>query len=294
MGTIAASELVINKNGAVYHLNLKPGELASKIICVGDPDRVAQVSQHFDTLEFTRQKREFVTATGSYKGQRLSVISTGIGTDNMDIVMTEIDALFNVDFKTRQITPALTSVQFLRLGTCGGLQAGIPVGTLINSRYAIGGDGLLPYYEIDSPAAFSTAFQAFSQEIDKFPIPFYTASGDAGLAEWLAVHYPTIVSGITFTAAGFFGPQGRGIGRLPIRFPHLPEQLADFSFEGFPVANMEMETAALLGMGTALGHRAGSLCVILANRRSQTFSEDPASLVASLIQTGLDIFHAWE
>lgn len=289
-----ASELVINRDGSVYHLHLKPGELAEKIICVGDPDRVEKVCLHFETVEMLRRKREFVSATGTYRGQRLSVVSSGIGTDNMDIVLNEIDALFNIDFETRQVRPQLQPLQFMRLGTCGGLQPDIPVGTVINSRYAIGSDGLLHFYRTAGPTDLDQAFLAYENTLGGLPFPMYTAAGEEALATWLAADYPQIVSGITFTASGFYGPQGRSIGRLPVRMPDLPERMAGFRYQGFPLLNMEMETAALLGLCSLLGHRAGSLCVVLANRQQQTFSKDPAALVEQLIQTGLEIVSNWD
>mgnify|MGYP001206650764 CR=1 FL=1 len=291
---IAASELVINRDGSVYHLNIKPGELAEKIICVGDPDRVEKVCLHFDTVEMMRRKREFVSATGTYAGQRLSVISSGIGTDNMDIVLNEIDALFNIDFDTRQLRPRLTPLQFLRLGTCGGMQAGIPLGTIINSRHAIGSDGLLHFYRGAGESGLDRAFSAYEKQMGGLPFSLYTAEGDADLAQWLSTAYPEIRSGITFTASGFYGPQGRSIGRLSVAMPDLPERLAGFSYGGFSLLNMEMETSALLGLCRLLGHRAGSLCTVLANRREQTFSDDPAALVEKLILTGLDVMARWE
>jgi uridine phosphorylase len=291
-----SADLVLDADGSIYHLALKPGELAEKILFVGDPGRVERVAAHFDQVELKRQKREFFTITGSYQGQRLSVLSTGIGTDNIDIVWNEVDALFNLDFATRQVKPALTRLQVLRLGTSGGMQPDLPVGSLVHTRYAIGGDGLRHFYPSPlSPAEVQlrAALKAYFPPQTQFPIPLYAAPADPGLDQLIREQFPNIRPGITFTAAGFYGPQGRPLGRIPVFDEQLPRHLADFEYQQTRVLNMEMESAAIFALGELLGHACGTLCVILANRQRGEFSEDPRPLVDELIQTGLEVMLRW-
>ena len=288
------TELILNSDGSVYHLKLKPGELAKKIIFVGDPDRVEKVAKHFDRIEFKRQKREFVTITGYLKGERLSVISTGIGPDNIDIVWNEIDALFNIDFESRIPFANPESIKVLRLGTCGGMQEEIPVGSMVLSNYAIGGDSLMQYYDVDPMSVdLAQTLRIFQYRNELFYLPLYVASGDDELWEEVAKADPDILGGITFTAAGFYGPQGRSLGRIPVRIPELPDIISQFEYDNHQVLNMEMETAAILALGNALGHQAASLCVILANRITGDFHDDPFAAEAALIEKGLFLLRCW-
>lgn len=290
------SELILNPDTSIYHLNLKVGELADRIIFVGDPDRVEQVSRHFDKIEFKVRKREFYTITGYLHDQRISVMSTGIGTDNIDIVWNEIDALFNFDFNTRQIKTQLTQLHVLRLGTCGGLRPENPVGTIVNSSYAIGADGLMHFYNTSTfhDPEFHKAFQNFKNNSLPNTPPLYTSSGSKSFSQLLTNDFPHIKSGITFTAAGFYGPQGRNLGRLGLRSPNLTTQLQEFGYQGLAVLNMEMETAGILSLGKGLGHEAASLSVILANRSRGEFHPAPKQAVENLIEQGLDMLLKWE
>lgn len=293
------SELILNADGSLYHLHLRPEDLAEKVIFVGDQARVDKVARHLDRIELTRQHREFRTITGELAGQRISILSTGIGPDNIDIVWNELDALLNFDLETRQIKPELNKLKVLRLGTCGGLQGGVEVGSIVHSRYAIGGDALMSYYapKVKAPAATQalrlTLGQWRNQHFPDQAQPWYVAQCDEDLDEHITEHFSKTLAGITFTAAGFYGPQGRALGRLPMGFVDLPERLSSFEFDGLKLLNFEMETAAILALGHALGHQAGSLSVILANRAQQSFHPDPAAAVEELIQTGLEVILGW-
>lgn len=293
------TELILNSDGSVYHLALHPGELAKKIFFVGDQDRVEKVGQYFDEIEFIRRKREFCTLTGTYLGDRLSVISTGIGTDNIDIVWNEIDALFNISFADRTPIRRPHQLKVLRLGTCGGMQPDIPVGSLVLSAYAVGADGLMHFYQLPAPrglaARFAHQWRAFMSR-SGLDLKMYPVQGSMHLSKLAQDIFPDIHLGITFTANGFYGPQGRSLGRLSPTWPDLPDQIANFSFSerGMRILNMEMETAGILGLGGALGHETGSLSVILANRRTGKFSDDPAEAVDKLIRTGLQMMRNWQ
>lgn len=288
------TELILNPDGSIYHLNLLPGDLATKIILVGDPDRVEKVGAFLEEVEIRKHKREFYTLTGRYKGQRVSVMSTGIGTDNIDIVWHEIDALFNIDFETRKPKDQAVSIQVLRLGTCGGMQAEVPVGTLVASAWAVGGDGLMNYY--DYPV-YDTALQ---NALDRFwnenngPLPLYHSPADPALLTLLNDEFPEIMQGGTFTAGGFYGPQGRSLGRLQVKLPSLPDMIGAFQHNGSRFLNMEMEAAAIMSLGKALGHRCGTIAVILANRLRGQFAADPKAAEKKLIQTGLAVLRNWE
>lgn len=286
-----SSELILTAAQSIYHLDLKPGDLAEKIILVGDPARVAMISQYFHRIEVSRQKREFVTATGFYEGERISVISTGIGTDNVDIVLNEVDALFNLDFLTGKVKEQLTQLKFLRLGTCGGMQADVPVGTLVSSRYAIGGDSLIHFYQSPPNAEVEAFEQAFKTFMPDHPPGSY---GSISAPDFES-HLPEgVYSGITFTANGFYGPQGRSLGRIPLRYPGLPERFAAFEYGGYRLLNMEMETSAIFGLSSLLGHQAAAISVILANRRTGEFANNPPQLVEHLVNTGLRIMRDWK
>jgi uridine phosphorylase len=281
------SELIINPDGSIYHLNLKPEQLAKNIITVGDPDRVTEVSKYFDSIEYKIQKREFVTHTGELNGTRITVISTGIGTDNIDIVMNELDALANIDFATRTEKEVLTSLNVIRIGTSGSMQKDIPVDTLLVSEYGIGIDGLLHFYDYKNNADEHMTFLHFMEKMGSeinFPIRPYIASASSDLLKELA---PDFLKGITLTCPGFYAPQGR-ILRGDISVPNLIERLATFNYNHLRCTNFEMETAGIYGLSNVFGHQAISFNAILANRITNEFSADPKVIVAKLIETVLD------
>jgi uridine phosphorylase len=278
---IAASELILNPDGSVYHINLKPGEVAQDIIFVGDQNRVEKISKHFDTIEFSTQKREFKTQTGIYKGKRITVISTGIGPDNIDIVMNELDALVNVDLETRTVKKELTSLNIVRIGTSGSLQAAIPCDSIVMSQYGLGLDNMLRSYLIDefSETEIEDAFIHQTNWDLRKGHP-YVIAGSKSLEKRL--ESDTIFKGFTGTAGGFYGPQGRVI-RLGIQDPELNSKMDRFNYNGIKMTNLEMETGAIYGLGKLMGHNCLSLNAIIANRATGTFSEDPYKAVDELI-----------
>ncbi|WEK33563.1 MAG: nucleoside phosphorylase [Candidatus Pseudobacter hemicellulosilyticus] len=285
MGTIQKSELIINDRGAIYHLDLRPEELATTIITVGDPDRVALISRHFDAIEVQQKHREFITHTGRIGQQRLSVISTGIGPDNIDIVLNELDALANIDLETRTIKPEHTPLNIIRVGTAGALQADIPVDSFVASTHGLGIDNLLNFYrheendeEIQLLQSFSTQTQLHNR------ISPYISSCSASLMKHFVDGFH---HGITVTCPGFYGPQGRVL-RLGLANPHLVDRLTHFSFGQHRITNFEMETAALYGLGKLLGHHCLSLSAIVANRVSKDFSDDGGKAVEALIHKTLE------
>lgn len=278
---IAASELILNPDGSVYHINLKPGEVAQDIIFVGDQNRVEKITKHFDTIEFSTQKREFKTQTGIYKGKRITVISTGIGPDNIDIVMNELDALVNVDLETRTVKKELTLLNIVRIGTSGSLQADIPCDSIVMSQYGLGLDNMLRSYLIDefSETEIEDAFiQQTNWDLRKGRP--YVIEGSKSLEKRL--ESDTIFKGFTGTAGGFYGPQGRVI-RLGIQDPELNSKMDRFNYNGIKMTNLEMETGAIYGLGKLMGHNCLSLNAIIANRATGTFSEDPYKAVDELI-----------
>lgn len=283
---IKSSELILNPDGSVYHLNLKPEHLAENIIFVGDQNRVDRISMHFDTLEFSTQKREFKTHTGTYKGKRFSVISTGIGPDNIDIVMNEIDALFNIDLETREIKDVLTSVNIVRIGTSGSLQTDIPVNSFVLSQYGLGLDNMMRSYLIEDIThyAMEEAFIKHTNWDLRKGRPYFIQNSPS-LEEKLSS--TQTFKGITGTAGGFYGPQGRVL-RLAIQDPELNHKIDNFKFENYRITNFEMETSAIYGLAKLLGHQAVSLNTIIANRANGTFSEDPYAAVDQLIIYTLD------
>jgi uridine phosphorylase len=278
---IKDSELILNPDGSVYHLNLKPEQIATTILFVGDQDRVEKITKHFDTIEFTVQKREFKTQTGTYKGKRISVISTGIGPDNIDIVLNELDALVNIDLKTRKIKDTLTALRIIRIGTSGSLQADIPVDHFVMAQYGLGLDNMLRSYLIDSisETRFEKAFIEHTHWDLRKGTPYVT--GCSPELEQL-ITGEQIHKGITATAGGFYGPQGRVL-RLGIQDPELNSKMDSFSFEGHRITNLEMETSAIYGLGKLLGHHCLSMNAIIANRANGTFSQDPYKAVDELI-----------
>jgi uridine phosphorylase len=292
------SDLIRNADGSVYHLSLHPHEIADKIILVGDQGRVDRVARYFDSIELTRQHREFRSTTGQKDQQRLTVLSTGIGTGNIDIVWQELDALANYDWSEGSYRSTHRSLKVLRLGTCGGLQPSIPVGTLVHSRYAIGGDALMAYYQPQRrPPAASQALThgliSLTAALHPQPPRWYGSQCAEPLDELLTQHFPDIRPGLTFTAPGFYGPQGRDLGRIGLAMPDLIPALEAFSFDGLQVLNLEMETAAILALGHALGHQAGSLSVILAQRSQGAFHPQPHQAIDDLVRQGLQVMLAW-
>jgi uridine phosphorylase len=287
MSRIGESELIINHRGAVYHLNLRPEELANTIITVGDPSRVGEVSKYFDSIEGKFEHREFITHTGFIGNKRISVVSTGIGPDNIDIVLNELDALANIDFETRTIKPNQTRLTIVRMGTSGSLQASIPVDSFVASTHGLGIDNLLHFYKLMNNEEELQIAQAFN---------VHTQIGYNGLQPYIASASTHILKefvtgfhqGITVTCPGFYGPQGR-ILRLPLQFPDLINQLTSFRFGNHIISNFEMETSAIYGLGKLLNHHCLSLSAIVANRVQQTFSKDGGKAVENLIQKSLEI-----
>ncbi len=283
---IQASELILNPDGSIYHLHLRPEEVAPVIITVGDQDRVPLVSRYFDRIEHRAQKREFVTHTGWIGNARISVISTGIGPDNIDIVLNELDALFNIDLETRQVKTQHTALTLVRIGTAGSLQPEIPVDGFVVSSAGIGMDGLLQFYQAPTQQQHPAleALRRHFAGVWEFPVAPYFAPADPALAAAFEQGYYT---GITATNPGFYGPQGRQL-RAAVRLPQYLDLLQQFEFENQRVVNLEMETAALYGLARLLGHRALSVSTILANRPLGQFSTDPARAVDILIQQVLE------
>ncbi|MDP3353925.1 MAG: nucleoside phosphorylase [Flavobacteriaceae bacterium] len=281
MKKIAASELILNPDGSIYHLNLKPENIAINVIFVGDPNRVPIVTQHFDTIEFDIQKREFRTTTGTYKETRFTVISTGIGPDNIDIVLNELDALVNIDLGTRTIKTEHTSLNIVRIGTSGSLQKDIPVDSFVLAKYGLGFDGVMHSYDCEHimDVNFEDAFIKHTNWNPRKARP-YIVQNSTSLEKILLSD--TIFSGVTATAIGFYGPQGRVL-RLALEDPNLNSKIDNFEFNGLKITNLEMETSAIYGLAKLLGHQACSMNAIIANRASGTFSKDPYKTVEELI-----------
>lgn len=281
-----SSELILNPDGSIYHLNLKPEDLAHDIIFVGDQDRVEKISKYFDTIDFSTQKREFKTQTGTYKGKRLTVISTGIGPDNIDIVMNEIDALVNINLETRQVKPNLTSLNIVRVGTSGSLQSDIPVDSFVASEYGLGLDNMMRSYVIDEICEkdIEDAFIRHTNWDLKKGRP-YVIKGSENLFNHF--YSEKTFKGFTGTAGGFYGPQGR-ILRLDVQDRDLNQKMDSFIYEGVRMTNLEMETAAIFGLAKLLGHEALALNAIVANRANGTFSENPYKVVEELIEYTLE------
>ena len=284
---IAESELVINGDGSIFHLHIKPEQLADRVILVGDPGRVNIVASHFDTCECEMSNREFHSITGTYKGKRITVLSTGIGCDNIDIVMNELDALVNIDFSTRTVKPTLSSLQIVRIGTCGGLQPNTPVGTFIASVKSIGFDGLLNYYgrrDEVCDTELEKAFTAHTSWLPQLPAP-YVAVADPQLINRIAGD--DMVRGITCACGGFYGPQGRRL-RIPLADPELNSKIESFEYQGLRITNFEMESSALAGLSSLLGHKAMTCCMVLANRRAHQMNTNYKNDINTLILTVLD------
>lgn len=285
----AESELIINKDGSVFHLHVRPEQLADKVILVGDPGRVALVASHFEEEEMEVESREFRTVTGTYKGKRITVISTGIGCDNIDIVMNEVDALANIDFQTRTEKQQLRSLEIVRIGTCGGLQLNTPEGTFICSEYSVGFDGLLNFYEGRNAVCDLKMERALISHLGWTgnmcqPYP-YVIKADENLVERIAQN--DMVRGITVACGGFFGPQGRQL-RVPLVDPHQNEKIESFEYEGMHITNFEMESSALAGLAKLMGHRATTTCMVIANRRAGKANTGYKNIIDDLITLVLD------
>ena len=286
MQTIAESELILNKRGAIYHLDLLPEEIAPLIITVGDPYRVETVSKHFDTIQYKRSHREFLTHTGTIGKKRISVISTGIGPDNIDIVFNELDALLNIDLTTRSIRPQLQSYQFIRLGTAGALQADIPVDSYVASTHGLGIDNLLNFYRHQHNDEEKELLQCFITQVQlqqEVSHPYITGGSPALLKHFVDGYR----HGITVTCPGFYGPQGR-ILRLGLNNPGLVNRLTQFTLGHHMITNFEMETAAIYGLGKLLGHHCLSISAIVANRITRKFSSDSEAAVQKMIRMVLE------
>ncbi|HEY0677936.1 MAG TPA: nucleoside phosphorylase [Chitinophagaceae bacterium] len=290
MQRIAESELIINSRGGIYHLDLRPEEIATTIITVGDPGRVQEVSKHFDSIEFRSDHREFVTHTGYIGKKRISVVSTGIGTDNIDIVLNELDALVNIDLNTRTTKAELQHLDIIRIGTAGSLQASVPVDSFVASSHGLGIDNLVNFYRHepnDQEKQLLHSFVTHTQLHHSISYPYiFSASGS------LIKHFVTgFHQGITVTCPGFYGPQGR-ILRLGLSNPGLIDRLTEFSFGQHRITNFEMETAGIYGLGKLLGHHCLSLSAIVANRVTKEFSKDSKKTVERLIEQSLNIVEA--
>ena len=283
---IKESELILNPDGSVYHLNLKPENISNTIIFVGDQDRVEKITAHFDSVEFTTQKREFKTQTGTYKGKRITVISTGIGPDNIDIVLNELDALVNIDLETRKPKTLKTSLDIIRIGTSGSLQADIPVDSFLMSEYTLDINGMLHFYQIDSISNtnIEDAFILHTKWHKNKARPIVIKNSKALESRFES---DKIHKGFTATAGGFYGPQGRVL-RLPLQDTNLNNKIDSFNYNGLRITNLEMETSAIYGLSKLLGHNALSLNAIIANRAIGSFSSNPKKTVEDLILYTLD------
>lgn len=285
----APSELIINEDGSVFHLHLKPEQLADKVILVGDPGRVALVTSHFDSKECEVESREFKTITGSYKGKRITVTSTGIGCDNIDIVMNELDALANIDFDTRYEKENLKSLELVRIGTCGGLQPYTPVGTFICSEISVGFDGLLNFYEGRNAICDLPLERALLNHLGWSgnmcsPAP-YAIHANKEMVERIAGK--DMVRGITVACGGFFGPQGRKL-RVPLADPHQNEKIESFEYDGRRITNFEMESSALAGLSRLMGHKATTVCMVIANRVAKEANTGYKNQIDDLIKLVLE------
>ncbi len=280
------SELILNGDGSIFHLRLFPGDIADTIILVGDPNRVEMVSAFFDSIEIRRSNREFVTHTGSFRGKRITALSTGIGTDNVDIVLNELDALANIDLDERRMKTIHRTLRLLRIGTTGGLQKDIPINSFILSRYAAGFDTVLNFYADRNKVADLAMEKAFMEHADWPPLfahPYFVRSSD----DLFRLFPPETHSGITISAPGFYGPQGRKL-RLQLMDPKLNDKLENFRYRDLRITNYEMESSALFGLAKLLGHEAVTLCAMIANRSSREFTEDYKGIVNKLIKFTLE------
>lgn len=286
---IAPSELIINPDGSIFHLHVKPEQLADKVILVGDPGRVPVVAAHFETTECDISSREFRTITGTYKGKRITVLSTGIGCDNIDIVVNELDALANIDFNTRLIKDELRQLELVRIGTCGGLQPNTPEGTFVASEISIGFDGLLNFYAGRNEVSDLKLEEAFLKHMNWHGTQCiahpYVVHANSELIDRIAAD--DMVRGITIACGGFFGPQGRQL-RLPLADPNQNEKIEAFEFEGHRITNFEMESSAIAGLSLLMGHKAMTCCMVIANRLAQKANPNYKNSIDALIKLVLD------
>ena len=283
---IPESELIINKDGTAFHLHMKPEHLADKVILVGDPGRVELFAPYMDVIENRTASREFVSLTGTYRGTRFTILSTGIGTDNIDIVMTELDALANVSFKTRQVYRKHRTLDVLRIGTCGAIQPEIPLGAFIFSHISIGCDGLLNWYDNRDSIALLDFEEAFKKHVhwDKhLPDPYFVRASD----KMIKLFENDTVKGMTICASGFYGPQGRVV-RQGLAMPNMLKDFETFEYQGYKITNFEMEGSALAGMAAKLGHNAGTICAAIAHRYHKDANTDYKARVEELVYLALD------
>jgi Uridine phosphorylase len=287
MKYFAESELIINPDGSVFHLHLKPEQLADKVILVGDPGRVATVASHFESKECEVESREFKTITGSYKGKRITVLSTGIGCDNIDIVANELDALANINFKTREEKKEFRQLELVRIGTCGGLQPNTPVGTFICSQKSIGFDGLLNFYAGRNEACDLAFEEAFKKHMNWSPLLCAPYVIDANAELIARINQGDMVNGVTIATGGFFGPQGREL-RVPLADPQQNEKVESFEYNGYKITNFEMESSALAGLAKLMGHKAMTVCMVIANRLIKEANTGYKNSIDTLIKTVLD------
>lgn len=285
----AESELIINADGSVFHLHVKPEHLADKVILVGDPGRVSVVAAHFENKECEVESREFKTITGTYKGKRITVVSTGIGCDNIDIVMNELDALANINFETRYQHDTFRQLELVRIGTCGGLQPYTPIGTFICSEKSIGFDGLLNFYagrnevcDLDFEKAFIQYMGWTGNTCIAHP---YVIDEDPELTAKIA--QTDMVKGVTIAAGGFFGPQGREL-RIPLADPKQNEKIENFEYKGYRITNFEMESSALAGLSRLMGHKATTVCMVIANRLAKEANSGYQNTIDTLIEKVLE------
>jgi len=284
---IRSSELIINADGSIFHLHLKPEQIADNIILVGDPGRVDLIGKLLTDIEFRAQNREFVSITGKYNNQRITIVSTGIGTDNIDIVVNELDALANIDLKTREIKPVHRTLNFVRIGTSGGLQDYLPVDSFVISKKAIGFDGLLNFYanrDSVSDLPFEEAFRQHTGWGKQLTAPYIVDCSDKLFSK---IHQSDTISGVTISAPGFYGPQGRVL-RLPLADPLLNDKIESFSFDNQKITNFEMECSAIYGLSKLLGHEALTVCLIIANRVKKEASANYHETMEKLIKLVLE------
>ena len=286
MRTISPDQLPVNADGSIFHLHLKPEQLADKVVMMGDPERVPVVAAFFDAIEFDGQSREFRTITGTYKGKRITALSHGIGCDNLDIVMTELDALANIDLKTREVKPDFRPLTLVRIGTCGGLQSFAPIGTYVVSEISMGMDGLIFFYEGGERISDSDLAAEFSKHTqwDKLLATPYFIYADKTLVEQIG---HDMVKGITISASGFYGPQGRHV-RLGLSSPERNKLIESFEYKGLKICNYEMESAALAGLASLMGHKAMTACLVIAGRYSGGMNTDYKGSFDELITKVLD------
>lgn len=283
---IPESELIINGDGSAFHIHIRPKQLADRVILVGDPGRVAMVKSYFSSIEAEGSSREFFWATGLYNGQRITCLSTGIGTDNIDIVMTELDSLANVDYNTREVKPEHKALDILRIGTCGAIQPDTPLGAFIFSHISIGCDGLMNWYADRDSFALPDFEEAFKKHVHwnkHLPDPYFVRASDKLIKKF----EDCTVKGMTVSACGFYGPQGRVV-RQGLEMPNMLEDFESFEFKGYRITNFEMESSAVAAMAAKLGHNAGTVCCAIAHRYHKDANPDYKPRVAELVELALD------